>query len=500
MSKPLILPSVFSSNMVLQRDVPLPVWGWGEPGCKVAVTIDRQSIDTTAGPDGAWRVTLDPMKAGGPLEMTIRAGEEVRTLANIAVGDVWLCSGQSNMEMTLQLSRSGADEVAAADHPGIRLTTIPRSIAVRPLARTDGWWEVCAPQFASGFSGVGYFFGRALHKELGVPIGLINASWGGSCAEAWTPIEALRADPDLAPILRRREQMLAEREKAYDNYLEALTPEGIAKLRAEVARARAEGVAPAPLLAPSAVLGDFTLPCCLFNAIINPLIPFAIRGAIWYQGESNVDRAYQYRQLFPAVIQGWRDAWGQDDFAFLWVQLANYMASAQDPGESTWAELREAQSMALSLPNTGEAVAIDVGEANDIHPTNKQDVGLRLSLAARAVSYGQRIVHSGPVYRSMTIEDDHVKVHFDHVGGGLVARGGGPLKGFAVAGRDRRFVWAEAQVVRDAVVVSSPSVARPAAVRYGWADNPVCNLHNAEGLPACPFRTDDWPGITEGNV
>jgi len=338
---------------------------------------------------------------------------------------------------------------------------------------------------------VAYFFGRELHKELNVPVGLIHTSWGGTPAEAWTRREVLEADADFAPILKRYDDAVAKYPQAMEQYKQKL-----AEWKQAVEKAKAEGKKPPRRPRAPFGPGNPHAPAGLYNAMIAPLIPYGIQGAIWYQGESNAGRAYQYRTLFPAMIKNWRDDWGRGKFSFLFVQLANFMKTKPEPDESAWAELREAQSMTLALPNTGMAVIIDIGDAVDIHPKNKQDVGKRLALWPLAGIYGKKLVYSGPIYKSMKADGNSIILSFDHAGGGLVAKGDGQLKGFSIAGADRKFVWADAKIEGNTVVVSSEKVSDPVAVRYAWADNPVCNLYNKEGLPATPFRTDDWPGVT----
>lgn len=353
---------------------------------------------------------------------------------------------------------------------------------------------MCSPETVPGFSAVGYFFGRELHKELNVPIGLIHTSWGGTPAESWTRRGALESVPDCMPILERFDEAMAKYPEAKKKYDESMIA-----WKEDVKKAKAEGKNPPRRPGAPFGPGNPHSPAGLYNAMIAPLIPYSIGGAIWYQGESNAGRAYQYRKLFPAMITNWRKDWGQGDFPFLFVQLANFMAVDPEPVDSAWAELREAQLMTLALPNAGMAVIIDIGEARDIHPKNKQDVGKRLALWALGKSYGKKQVYSGPIYKSKRTEGNKITLEFEHVGGGLAAGGGEPLKGFAVAGADRKFVWADAKIDGNTVIISSDEVSEPAAVRYGWANNPVCNLYNKEGLPASPFRTDDWPGVTVNN-
>jgi len=486
------LPAVISDNMVLQRNKKLSIWGWAEPGEEVMVSVSwhRMRWAVTAGDNGKWVFKMNSPKMGGPYEMTF-SGKNTITLKNIMVGEVWVCSGQSNMQMAVKSSANAEQEIAAADYPDIRLFTVERKVAEQPQSDCVGNWTLCSPQTVPDFSAVAYYFGRELHKELDVPIGLIHTSWGGTPAEAWTRREVLKEESDFMPILERYEDAVAKYPQAMEEHKQK-----VEEWKKAVEKAKTEGgERPRRPYAPLGP-GHPHSPSGLYNAMIAPLIPYGIGGAIWYQGESNASRAYQYRKLFGCMIQNWRKDWGQYRFPFLFVQLANFMAIDPEPAESMWAELREAQLMTLALPNTGMAVIIDIGDANDIHPKNKQDVGKRLALWALARSYGKELVYSGPIYRAMEIKDNKIILHFDHVGGGLVAGGDGPLKGFAIAGADRKFVWADAKIDGDSVVVSSSVVSAPVAVRYAWADNPVCNLYNKEGLPASPFRTDDWPGIT----
>ncbi|MFO8007234.1 MAG: sialate O-acetylesterase, partial [Candidatus Brocadiia bacterium] len=417
---------------------------------------------------------------------------ESLTLSDLLVGEVWLCSGQSNMQWPVSGARDAHEEADAAGYPRIRLCTIPNVASALPEQTVPCSWAPCQTRTVWSFSAVGYFFGRELHRELDVPIGLIDSSWGGTPAESWTSMEALRANPQFSDIVSRYESAVGNypaARKAYEQDMDAW------REAAEKARERGEEPPPEP---PVPMGPDNPwLPSGLYNAMIHPLMPYAIRGVIWYQGESNADRAYQYRTLFPAMVRCWRDAWGQGDFPFLFVQLADFLKEQEDPVEhDPWPELREAQLMALSLPNTAMAVAIDVGEVDDIHPENKQDVGRRLALAALGTVYERDVVYSGPLYDGMTVEGSRVRLRFRHTGGGLTARGDG-LQGFAIAGADKQWHWAEARIEGDTIVVSSPQVEQPAAVRYGWANNPVGNLYNEEGLPASPFRTDDWPGVTQ---
>ena len=484
------LPSLFSDNMVLQQGMKARVWGKADPGEKVTVTLDRKKATATADEKGNWAATLGPLKSGGPFTLTV-TGNNTITLNNVLVGEVWVCSGQSNMQWAVNQSADPEREVAEANYPNIRLFSVPRTVADTPRDSVVGAWSECSPQTVPGFSAVAYFFGREIHRALeGVPVGLIHSSWGGTPAEAWTSLPTLEAEPQFKPLLDWWNEELVKSDNQTKDYEKKMAEW---KQAAESAKARGEQP-PNPPQAPTDQRNSPNRPASLYNAMIAPLTPFAIRGAIWYQGESNASRAYQYRKFFPTMIQDWRRAWGKGDFPFLFVQLANFRNNWTDP--RSWAELREAQLIALSLPSTGMAVAIDIGESLDIHPKNKQEVGRRLALAARAVAYRRRLTYSGPIYKSMSISRDVIRLRFTDVGRGLVAKGG-PLKGFVIAGKDRRFVWGDAEIKGKTVVVRSKYVPQPVAVRYAWWDDPVgCNLYNAEGLPASPFRTDVWPGVT----
>jgi sialate O-acetylesterase len=383
------------------------------------------------------------------------------------------------MQWRLNQTDNAETESAGAKYPMIRLFTVPRSEVDAPAPDVKAGWKECSPETAATFSAVGYYFGRDLHKARNVPVGLINNAVGGSPAESWMSADILDADSEYKQFNVDYRRRMADYEKATEKFKE------------DSEKAKAESKpAPRPPAKP-------WMPSGLYNGMLAPLVPFGVRGAIWYQGESNAGRAYQYRRLFPAMITNWRAAWGQGDFPFLFVQLAAFGPNSSKLGESDWAELREAQLMTLTTsPKTGMALAIDVGTYDDIHPRNKQPVGSRLALAARAVAYGEKIVHSGPVYQSMNVEGDKVSISFKHGGGGLEARGG-ELKGFIIAGEDKVWREAKAEIKGDRVIVSSAEVPKPVAVRYAWMKFPTCNLYNKEGLPATPFRTDDWPGVTQ---
>jgi sialate O-acetylesterase len=499
------LPSVIGDNMVLQRGGSVPIWGWADPCEQIVIKygIYSRTWSAVADANGRWETKIGPFDAVG-VGMDLKfEGKNTIVLKNVIVGEVWVCSGQSNMELTVSNSVNAGQEIAEANnYPQIRMFTVGKNVKYTPMANCQGHWLVCSSHSVVGFSAVGYFFGRELNKQLNVPIGLINTSWGGTPAESWTSKEYLEGDAELKPILTRYEETVAKIPEIKEQYKQE-----IQKYEESAAKLKAEGkpVPPRPKFEQPIGPGHQYSPTGLFNGMVAPLIPYSIRGAIWYQGEANAERAYQYRRLFPTMIKCWREKWGQGDFPFLFVQLANFMAVNPEPGESEWAELREAQLMTLSAPNTGMAVIIDIGDANNIHPKNKQDVGRRLALWALAKTYGKDMVYSGPIYKSMEVRGNSAILHFESVGGGLVVSTSSPqvagkgelLKGFAVAGADHKFVWADAKIEDDTVVVSSDKVSEPVAVRYGWADNPICNLYNKEGLPATPLRTDNWPGLTD---
>ena len=485
------LPALFSDDMVLQQQMAMPVWGRARADEVIAVELDTQRVTTTADKGGTWLIHLSPMDAGGPYRLTVR-GDNIVEIKNVMVGEVWIGSGQSNMAWPVRRSQNAEAEIAAANFPNIRLFTVERMAAQRPAQDVAGTWRVCDSESVANFSAVAYFFGRRLHKTQNVPIGLINASWGGTPAEAWTALPALQAMPEVyAPLAERWKDRMAAHPEAKARFENSLA---LWRAKSDSLKAIGQTIETRRPRTPHGPNHPHR-PSVLYNGMIAPLIPYGIRGALWYQGETNAGRAYQYRALFSGMIQNWRADWGQGAFPFLFVQLANFQPRRETPGGSTWAELREAQQMALALPNTGMAVAIDIGEADDIHPRNKQDVGLRLALAAESRVYGVDQPYSGPIYRAMDIEGGKIRLHFDHAHGGLKAKGK-VLKGFAIAGRDRKFARANATVEDDSVVVWSKDVPQPVAVRYAWAGNPSCNLYNGAGLPASPFRTDDWPGLT----
>lgn len=476
------LPNIFGDHMVLQQGQKNRVWGVAEPNEAVTVTIERQgekqAHKATAGADGKWQVTLDALALGGPLEMTVQGKNTVK-FSDVLVGEVWICSGQSNMQWSVNASNDPDLERAAANFPQVRMVNVPQVGTQEPQWNFNGKWQVCTPETVGNFSAVGYFFGRQLHQTLKVPVGLINNAWGGSACEAWVRRDLLAADAKYKPLLDRWSGM-----EATFNELSAKTDLN------EDQKKQLGGL--------RGQMGGNSRPGNIYNGVLKSHLGYGIRGAIWYQGESNAGRAYQYRDLFPLMIDSWRKEWGQGDFPFYWVQLADFMAEKPEPSDSSWAELREAQTMTMSrLPNTGEAVIIDIGEGKDIHPKNKVDVGRRLARWALAKDYGVKIPFHSPQYKSMEKQGNKMVLTFEHLDGGWRPFDVNEPRGFAIAGADKKFVWASAKVLQDGrVEVSSDKVAEPASVRYAWADNPVCNMYNGAGLPLTPFRTDDWPGVT----
>jgi len=448
------LPVVFSDHMVLQRGNVAPVWGWADEGEKVTVQFAGQTKTATAGKHGKWMVRLDAINDATVKGSLTVKGKNTLTIKNVLVGEVWVASGQSNMAMTVGRCRDAQQEKEAAKFPNIRMFTTQRRAHLDPQTDCAGTWAVCSPQTVNGFSATAYFFARALHEKLKVPVGIVHSSWGGTAVEAWTSLDVQAADKKLAPVFAPwKGNPKADRNK----------------------------------------------PANLFNGMIAPLIPCGIRGAIWYQGERNsrtVASAKLYAHQLPLMINDWRRRWGQGDFPFLWVQLPNFKARNDDPNAvSAWAHMRESMARTLSLPNTGMATTIDIGEAGDIHPKNKQDAGARLANWALAEFYGKAdVTATGPMYSSHTIKGNIVTVQFTHTKELQPSQNErDDIRGFALAGADKKFHWATATVNADgAVEISCDSVKKPVAVRYGWGDNPHANLVNQAGLPTTPFRTDKW--------
>lgn len=641
------MPTIFGNHMVLQRDIKIPVWGWAESGEDVTVTLGDRSVKTKADANGNWRVDLEKASAKSEPQVLTVTGKNTLKFEDVLVGDVWICSGQSNMAMHVANCINSEAEVKSADLPQIRHFKVRNTMLPAAASDVNGNWEVASSATVSGWTAVGYFFGRELHKHLKIPIGLINTSWGGTRVEAWISREVLATLPGTEGDLKQLDGMnnnfdkiQEEQKKNSESFLveyrklEALetdeahlkkysdpalddstwkeidTPmnwevaghpgldgevwyrrtvdipagwagrdlalelgpideidtsyfngekvggmgtikpletrfwsqprhytvpgrlvkEGKAVIAMRIVDQMGQGgpwggEAKDMFLSPADAKGDlqsrismagkwrhyvaFALPnkpgdpsnpntaSVLYNGMINGLIPYAIKGGIWYQGESNAGNAYEYRVRFPAMINDWRARWKQGDFPFFWVQLANFMKAPEKPENTNWPVVRESQNKTLSLPNTGTALAIDIGDAKDIHPKNKQEVGRRLALAAEKVAYGETLVYAGPTYKSMTVEGDAIRIRFDNIGGGLEVKGG-ELKHFALAEAGKNFVWAKAKIDGDSIVVQADGVKAPVAVRYAWANNPDgCNLYNKEGLPANPFRTDNWPVVTQ---
>jgi sialate O-acetylesterase len=479
--------SLFSDNMVLQRDVPLAVWGTAAAGEEVAVALAGAKARATADAQGRWMAKLPPQKAGGPFEMTI-IGKNTVTIKNVLVGEVWLASGQSNMDMKLSTAEGGAEAVRASGDPSLRLFMAGLTLAAEPARDVRGAWRASTPQETANWSAAAYFFARELRQTLGVPVGILQVAQGWTPAEAWTSRKTLLADPQLKIIADRWDLWSAATPGARQ-----LHEKKLAEWKQAAEQTKAAGK-PAPPQPPAPASADFMhRASSLYNGMIAPLTPYPIRGVIWYQGETNASRADQYRRLFPAMIRDWRTAWGLGDFPFLFVQIA----PLDTGGGVDRAELRDAQREALAVANTAMVVTLDIGEAKDEHPKNKKEVGRRLALAAQKLAYRRDVAYSGPLYREAKIEEGRIRVRFEHVDGGLAAKDG-RLSGFTIAGEDRKFVPAEARIEGNEVVVWAQNLSAPKAVRYAWANYPQATLQNKAGLPASGFRTDDWPLSTRG--
>jgi len=509
------LPIIFSDHMVLQRERAVPIWGRASPGDKITVEFAGQRKETTAGADGRWEIRLDPMPAckdGRDLQVSANGRDSIK-LADVVVGEVWICSGQSNMFISLGGASDADKDISAANLPGLRLFQVLNLTSSSPRPDVAGKpWAVCSVQSAGGWTAVGFYFGRRLNSELDVPVGLISASWGSTGIEPWTPLEAFDTVPELAGYigdfrkeLHAHRQALPEAAKELEKW--------IGETRKAIAANRNLPVEPKWPVYPG---NDIKKPAAIYNAEIFPLIPYAIRGAIWYQGENNSGNSGNiYYQKMRALIGGWRRAWAQGDFPFYYVQLASYAKPDLQPPQGAadlsqslkWANARQCQLNALAITNTGMAVTIDISAdgTENMHPRNKLDVGERLARWALARDYGKtNIVVSGPLYRNMKVEGNRIRLFFDHLGGGLMAGAkegrepareikDGKLQCFAVAGVDKKWVWADAAIDGDTVLVFSPNVPQPVAVRYAYTQNPEgCNLYNRAGLPASPFRTDSW--------
>lgn len=491
------LPAVIGDNMVLQQKQVNRLWGWDAPGTTVTVTFAAQRKRATADAKGRWTVALDPAPASAQ-PATIRfEGTTTREVSNVLVGEVWLCSGQSNMEFSVAQAHDGDLEVAAAKFPAIRLITVAQVGTQELQDDFAGRWEECSPQTVGSFTAVGYYFGRVLHEILGVPIGLIDNSWGGSKCEAWVQRDLLEQDARFQAMLARWRQI----EATYDfNKAQAEYETLLAKWQSAAAQAEGAGRPSTPRPKPPRnPLTGQARPGNLFAGVLHPIIGYGIKGVLWYQGEGNAERGYEYGYLFPLMIQNWRDAWQQENLPFYWAQIADVRPERPEPGESDLAELRESQTKTMAkLRHTGQAVIIDLGEGNDVHARNKQDVAKRLARWPLAKDYGMRLAHRSPEFKAMRVQEEKAVLTFDCFGSSLRTRDVNEARGFALCGSDRKWVWANATIDgAERVTVSSPKVAHPIAVRYAWADNPVCNVYSREGLPLTPFRTDDFPMITD---
>jgi len=477
------LPRVFSNHMVLQRDAPIHVWGWADPGETVSAAMNGATRTATTDRLGHWSVYLPALAAGGPFDLKVSAGNSIQ-LSDILTGDVWFASGQSNMEMPLigfpgsAVINHADEEIAQANHPNIRLFVVKKKASDYPLNdfADEASWSVCSPETVRKFSAVAYFFGRNLSESEHVPIGLIDSTWGGTPAAAWVSLEGLASDPALMPVFADRARMTAA---------QADIPALLAAEKREDEAARKAGT-PLPVHAWHPDPASWG-PAALFNAMVAPVVPFGIKGAIWYQGESDTTATLApiYEKTFTGLIRDWRGQWQQGNFPFLFVQIANYKGGAVP----YWPVVREAQRRTLSLTGTGMAVAIEIGDPNNIHPSDKQTVGARLAAAARAIAYGEKVEYSGPSFRQTSVEADGLRVWLEHAGG--LAAKDGPPQGFEIAGMDHHFVAAAARIDGQAIVMSNPQVPNPEFVRYGWANAPTLNLYNSAGLPASPFTSEE---------
>ncbi len=492
------LPAIIGDNMVLQQKQADPIWGWDTPGTDVTVSFAGQTKTAKAGADGKWTVKLDAMDANAKGQAMTIKGSSSRELKDILIGEVWICSGQSNMEWSINNCTDADLEIATAKYPNIRLINVPKVGVQEPQNDFKGAWVECSPQTVGNFSGVGYFFGRVLHQVLDVPVGLINNAWGGSAAEAWVRRDVLEKDARfkdlMASWVQREKDLSAPKAQADHDKAQAKW-----KQDQEDAKKAGKPFTVRPPMGPQQILGGNSRPGNIYNGVLNPTIGYGIKGAIWYQGESNAGRAYEYAYLFPLMIQHWRDEWKQGDFPFYWVQLADFMAETPEPGESNWAELRESQTKTQNaIKNGGQAVIIDLGEGKDIHPKNKRDVAERLVRWALVKDYGQKLIYRSPEFKALEVQNNKAVVTLDTFGSALNTFDVADVRGVTVCGEDRKWVVAEAKIIGgDKIEVSSAKVAKPVAVRYAWSNNPVCNLYNKEGLPVTPFRSDDFPMTTQ---
>jgi sialate O-acetylesterase len=490
------LPAIIGDHMVLQQKQSNPIWGWDTPGTRVTVTFAGQNKSAEAGGDGRWEVKLDPVSANAVPQTIAISGTTKRDIQDVLVGEVWMCSGQSNMGFQLSSEWNGDIEAAASDLPNLRLIKVPNVGTQELQSDFKGEWRASNADSAKSFSAVGFLYGRFLHNILHVPVGLIDNSWGGSAAEAWVRRSSLEKDPRFKLLMentvKREEDMQSEKAKADFEKATAKWKEDVEKARAE------KKPAPRAPQSPDGWLHGNARPGNIFNGVMAPTLGYGIKGVIWYQGESNASRAWEYAQLFPYMIEQWRAEWKQGDFPFYWVQLADFMAEKPEPGDSSWAELRESQTKTMALPNTGQAVIIDLGEDKDIHPKNKYGVAARLVRWALVKDYGLKFPYRSPEFSKLEINGDKAVVTLDLFGSSALR----PFDvedavGFAVCGEDKVWHWAKGKIIAgNKVELTSDKVSAPIAVRYAWADNPVCNLYSNEGLPVVPFRTDDFEMTT----
>lgn len=495
------LPAIFGDNMVLQQKLENPIWGWDAPGTEVSVKFGTQTKIAKAGADGKWTLKLDPVPASAtPAAISIQ-GSTARILKNVLVGEVWICSGQSNMQWSVQSCWDADLEIATAKYPQIRLISVPQVGTQEPQQDFRGEWKECSPQSVGNFSAVGYFYGRVLHRALDVPIGLINNAWGGSAAEAWVKREVLEKDPRFQLLMAntvKNESVLSKPEAKQKWEADTAAWQKRSDEAKKAGKAFAER-APSP---PDQWLKGNSRPGNIYNGVLLPTIGYGIKGAIWYQGESNAGRAHEYGYLFPKMIEHWREEWKQGDFPFYWVQLADFMAEKADAVQATassWAELRESQTKTQTLvKNSGQAVIIDLGESNDIHPKNKRDVAERLARWALVKDYGMKLPFRSPEFKAAEFAGGKAIVTLDTFGSTLRTVDVSEVRGFVVCGEDKKWTWAQAKIIgKDKVEVSAPSVAKPVAVRYAWSDNPICNLFSTDGLPVTPFRSDSFEMLTK---
>lgn len=484
------IPAIFSDHMVLQQKQSNPVWGWDAPGTEVTVAFAGQTLSTKAGSDGKWRVALAPLPANATPQTLTVTGSTRREIGDVLIGEVWMCSGQSNMGFKLTDDWNGDLEAAASKMSNLRLIKVPNLGTQEMQENFDGQWQAAQPEAALPFSAVGFLYGRYLHQILNVPVGLIDNAWGGSSAEAWVRRSALEKDPRFKRLM----------ESATRREAELLPDQGKAEMERLMAEWRARCIevgATNPAGRPQNWLAGRSRPGNIFAGVLSPTLGYGIKGVIWYQGESNADRAREYASLFPFLIEQWRKEWGQGDFPFYWVQLANYKPQVSAPGDSGWAALRESQTRTMKLTNTGQAVIIDLGEGRDIHPRNKHDVAARLVRWALVKDYGMKLPFRSPEFQSLAIHSNKATVTFDCFGSRLRPFGVDEAKGFAVCGSDKVWHWATGRIVGgNTVEVESDAVPSPVAVRYAWSDNPVCNLFSKDGLPVTPFRTDDFEMVS----